>query len=148
MTPNATDRACSSRMQATGATTRRPVHQHERTVSGLDFFGEVSDLAAGLGILVLPLAPFALPALALTALAATALLVPVAVGLVLAAPVLLARRWWRSRGRRSRDANAGWYGSEDRPRRYATGFDRSGVHHATQLDHVASEAARRPEAVR
>jgi hypothetical protein len=50
-------------------------------------------------MLTFTLAPFALPALALTALVAVALLIPaVAVALFLA-PVLVARRCWRSRDR-------------------------------------------------
>jgi len=49
------------------------------------------------------LAPFSLPVLALTALAAVALLIPAVVGAVLAAPLLLARRRWRSRDRLSGD---------------------------------------------
>jgi hypothetical protein len=54
-------------------------------------------------MLIFMLAPFSLPVLALTALAAVALLIPAVVGLVLAAPFLLARRRWRSRYRLSGD---------------------------------------------
>ena len=60
--------------------------QHRTTMSGLEFVSEVSDLAAGAGMLIFTLAPFALPVLALTALAAVALLVPAVVGVVLAGP--------------------------------------------------------------
>ena len=49
--------------------------QHRTTMSGLEFVSEVSDLAAGAGMLIFTLAPFALPVLALSALAAVALLV-------------------------------------------------------------------------
>ena len=47
------------------------------------------------------LAPFPPPVLKVTALAAVALLIPAVVGVVLAAPFLLARRRWRSRDRLS-----------------------------------------------
>jgi hypothetical protein len=67
--------------------------------SGLAFVSDLSYLAAGAGILIFTLAPFSLPALALTALATVALLIPALVGLVFAAPFVLARRWWRSRVR-------------------------------------------------
>jgi hypothetical protein len=77
----------------------RSAHQSQ---SGLELVSELSDLAAGAGILIFALAPFSLPALALTAVAAVALLVPALVGLVLAAPFLLARRWWRSGDRHHR----------------------------------------------
>jgi hypothetical protein len=66
------------------------------TPSRLDLVSEVSDLAAGLGILTFTLAPLALPALALTALTAVALLIPVLAAAMLAAPFLLARRWRRA----------------------------------------------------
>jgi hypothetical protein len=69
-----------------------------------EFVSEVSDLAAGAAMLTFTLAPFALPALALTVFAAVALLIPGVVGVVLAAPFLLARRWRRSRGRLSGDS--------------------------------------------
>jgi len=68
----------------------------------LELAGEVSDLAAGAGILTFALAPLALPLLALTALIAVALLVPMLVGAMLLAPCLVARRWLRSRDRSSR----------------------------------------------
>lgn len=106
MTAHAIGRAAATRMQSTAARRETVVAQNARTVSGVDILGEVSDLAAGLGMLALPLAPFALPAFALTALAAVALLILVVVGLVLAGPILLALHWWRSRDRRSSDANA------------------------------------------
>jgi hypothetical protein len=60
--------AASNRIQAKAAGEGRPVRQDERTVSGRELVGEAINLAAGLGILLLPLAPFALPALALAAL--------------------------------------------------------------------------------
>lgn len=69
--------------------------------SGLEFVSELSDLAACAGMLIVMLAPFSLPVLALATLAAVALVIPAFVGLVLAAPFLLARRWWRSRDRLS-----------------------------------------------
>ncbi|HXD63201.1 MAG TPA: hypothetical protein VNV17_01215 [Solirubrobacteraceae bacterium] len=61
--------------------------------------GEVADLAVGAGILTFALAPFALPALALIALTAAVLLIPALGVAVLLAPLLVARAWWRSRGR-------------------------------------------------
>jgi hypothetical protein len=78
--------------------------KHQTTPSCLEFVSEVSDLAVGLGVLIFTLAPFALPVLVLAALAAGALLIPPVVGVVLAGPFLLARRWWPSRSpvRRSR----------------------------------------------
>jgi hypothetical protein len=76
---------------------------HQTTQSGLEFVSELSDLAAGAGMVIFTLAPFSLPVLALTALAALALLIPVMAGAMLAAPFLLARRWWRSRDRLSRE---------------------------------------------
>ena len=62
---------------------------------------EVTDPAAVAGMLIFTLAPFILPALTLTALAAVALLIPALAGAVLVAPILLTRRWWRSRDRSS-----------------------------------------------
>lgn len=117
------------------------MQQDERTLSGLDFFGEVSDLAAGLGMLVLPLAPFALPALALIMLAAGALLIPVVVGLVLAAPVLQARRWWRSRDRRPGDANVAGSGAAHPECDSAGPSGRPGGAHPAQLGQLTSGAS-------
>ena len=48
------------------------------------------------------LAPFALPALALVAVAAVLLMIPVLVATMLATPILLGGRWWRSYARPSR----------------------------------------------
>jgi hypothetical protein len=62
---------------------------------------EVSDLVAGAGILLFVLAPFAVPFLALVALVGIVLLIPVVLGAMLVAPVLVARRWWRSHARSS-----------------------------------------------
>ena len=69
------------------------------TPSGLELLSEVSYLATGAGIITFTLAPLALPALALALLATMALLIPLFVGAVLAAPVLVVRRWRRSRDR-------------------------------------------------
>ena len=119
--------------------------QNETTVSGLDFLGEVSDLAGGLGMILLPLAPFALPALALTMLVAGALLIPVVVGLVLAAPVLLARRWWRSRGRQPGDATTARSGPHTAgvPQRRGAGAPRrAGDPYPARLGKLTSGASR------
>ena len=69
--------------------------------SGAELVYEVSDLAAGAGILLFALAPFALPALALAALVAVLLLVPALLAVILVAPFGVAWRWWRSRDRSS-----------------------------------------------
>jgi hypothetical protein len=85
--------------------TRTPIRrvvgdtEQQTTPSALEFVEELSDLAAGLGILTFTLAPLAIPALALTALLAGLLLIPVLLGAMLAAPFLLASRWWRTRDR-------------------------------------------------
>jgi len=78
-----------------------PSAKQQTTPSGLELVEELSDLAAGLGILTFTLAPLAIPALALTALLALPLLIPVLLGAMLAAPFLLASRWLRARDRRS-----------------------------------------------
>jgi hypothetical protein len=57
----------------------------------------VADLALGVGLLIFVLAPFALPFLALLALVAVLMLIPVLPVALLLAPLLLARRDWRSR---------------------------------------------------
>jgi len=69
------------------------------TPSALELVSEVSDLAAGVGLLIFTLTPLALPALAPTALVAIVLLIPALVGAMLAAPFLLAWRWRRARDR-------------------------------------------------
>jgi hypothetical protein len=84
-----------------------PTHQSQ---SGLEFVSESSDLAAGAGMFIFTLAPFSLPFWPLTALAAVALLIPVLVGLMLAAPFLLARRWLRLRDWLSGDTKRSRYG--------------------------------------
>jgi hypothetical protein len=71
--------------------------------SGLEFVSELSDLTIGAAMLIFTLAPFSLPVLVLTALAAVALVIPVFLGLVVAASFLVVRRWWRSRDRLSGD---------------------------------------------
>ena len=68
-----------------------PNHQTRRSVPEL--VSEVFDLAAGAGMLIFTLAPFALPALALAALAAVALLIPCWV-----ASCWLGRSCWRGVG--------------------------------------------------
>lgn len=73
--------------------------EQQNAHSGLAIVGEMADLAVGLGMFVMTLFPFALPALALTALVALVLLVPVLVGAVLAAPLLMLRSWRRSHAR-------------------------------------------------
>jgi len=85
----------------------------QTTPSGLELVSEVSDLTAGLGILTFTLAPLALPALALTALTAVLLLIPVLAGALLAAPFLLAGRWWRARHRRSGTTNPARFGDRE-----------------------------------
>jgi len=82
-----------------------PSAKQQTTPSGLELVEEVSDLAAGLGILTFTLAPLALPALALTALLAGLLLIPVLLAATLAAPFLMASRWLRARDRRSNRTN-------------------------------------------
>jgi hypothetical protein len=67
--------------------------------SGIELVSEVSDLAVGVGMLTFTLAPFALPFLALLALAAVAFVIPVLGVALLIAPLLLARRYLRSRNR-------------------------------------------------
>jgi hypothetical protein len=77
-------------------------------------FSEVLDLATGVGLLVFTLAPFALPALALVAVAAVLLMIPVLVGAILAAPILVGWRWWRSHARASRVSQPATVGREVR----------------------------------
>jgi hypothetical protein len=90
-----------------------PLTKQHTTPSGLELLSEVSDLTAGLGILTFTLAPLALPALALTALTAVVLLIPVLAGALLAAPFLLAGRWWRARHRRSRTTDPARFGDRE-----------------------------------
>ncbi len=103
---------------------RRPVFDPELEVEqlvnasptccGRELFGEVLDLATGVGLLVFTLAPFALPALALVAVAAVALLIPLLAGAMLAAPILLGRHWWRIHDRASRGFQPVTLGREER----------------------------------
>jgi hypothetical protein len=73
--------------------------------SGREFVGELTGLAAGLGMLIFTLAPFALPALALIAVVAVVVVLPVLAGALLAAPFLLAQSWLRSPERPARAIN-------------------------------------------
>jgi hypothetical protein len=119
--------------------------KHQTTPSGLEFVSEVSDLAVGVGMLIFTLAPFALPVLALAALAAVALLIPAGVGVVLAGPFMLARRWWRSRDRASRDAKPARAGNGEARmprRRSAAAVGRSVVRYPAELDHLTSRVSR------
>ncbi len=118
---------------------------HRTTPSGLEFVSEVSDLAVGVGMLIFTLAPFALPVLAVAALAGVALLTPVLVGVVLAGPLLLARRWWRSRNRSPRDTEPFWCGDgqAEVPRRRRVGaVRRSAGRYPVELDHPTSKRSR------
>jgi len=104
----------------------------------------VSDLAVGTGMPIFTLAPFALPVLAL-ALAAVALLIPAVVGVVLGGPFPLARRWWRSRDRVSRDAKPARAGNGEAgmPRRRSVGaVGRSVVRYPVELDRLTSRVSR------
>jgi hypothetical protein len=67
--------------------------------SGIELVSEASDLAVGVGILTFTLAPFALPLLALVALVAAMLLIPALGVALLFAPLMVARRYLRSRDR-------------------------------------------------
>ena len=119
--------------------------RHQATPSGLEFVSEVSDLAVGIGMLIFTLAPFALPVLALAALAAVALLIPAVVGVVLGGPFPLARRWWRSRDRVSRDAKPARAGNGEAgmPRRRSVGaVGRSVVRYPVELDRLTSRVSR------
>jgi membrane protein YdbS with pleckstrin-like domain len=73
-------------------------HQQQASPSVFELVGEVSDIATGACIMIVALAPLALPFLALTAVAALALLAPVVVGTLLVAPAVVAWRHCRSRG--------------------------------------------------
>ena len=87
--------------QGRGSRGSDPSAKQQTTPSGLELVSEVSDLAAGLGLVIFTLAPLALPALALTALVAVLLLIPAFVGAMLAVPFVLAGRWSRARHRPS-----------------------------------------------
>jgi hypothetical protein len=84
-----------------GATAEQPdsgqLSERSSKPSGIELLSEVSDLVTGAGLLIFVLAPFALPGLALAAVAIVVLLIPVLIGAILAAPILLVRRWWDSR---------------------------------------------------
>jgi hypothetical protein len=67
--------------------------------SFLELVSEMPDRAAGAGMIIFTLAPFACPALTLTELAAMAFLVLALASVVLIAPVLRTQRWWRCRDR-------------------------------------------------
>lgn len=81
--------------------TRKRLSRPQATCRRRESFGEVLDLATGVGRLIFTLAPFALPALALVAVAAPLLVIPALVGAILATPILLGRHWWRSHARPS-----------------------------------------------
>jgi membrane protein implicated in regulation of membrane protease activity len=119
--------------------------KRQTTPSGPELFSEVSDLAAGVGMLIFALAPLALPALALMALAVVALLIPALVGAVLAASFLLVRRWWRSRDRVRRDTKPARSGNgEMRRLRSDRALGRSVVPYPVELDHLTSQVSRSP----
>jgi hypothetical protein len=123
--------------------------KHQTTPSGLEFVSEVSDLAVGVGMLIFTLAPFALAVLAL-AFAAVALLIPAAVGAVLAGPLLLARRWWRSRDRVPRDATPARAGNGEAvmPRRRSVGaVGRSVLRYPVEVDDLGSRVSTSPREV-
>ena len=84
-----------------GATGEQPdsrqLSERSSKPSGIELVSEVSDLVAGAGLLIFVLAPFTLPGLALAAVAIVVLLIPLLIGAILAAPILLLRRWWHSR---------------------------------------------------
>jgi hypothetical protein len=108
--------------------------------------GGLSDLAVGAGMLIFMLAPFSLPVLALTALAAVALLIPAAVGAMLAAPFLQARRRWRSRDRLSGDTKPSRRGDGEagmRRRRSFGALGRPVVPDPVGLHRLNSEAQER-----
>jgi hypothetical protein len=84
------------------------------TCCGRELFSEALDLATGVGLLIFTLAPFALPALALVAVAAVLLMFPLLVGAMLATPILLGRRWWRSHAQPSRVSQPAAVGLEVR----------------------------------
>ena len=84
------------------------MHAPRATPSSADVAMEVTNLSAGVGILTLPLFPFALPGLVLVV---APLAVLAAVGLLLAMPIVLplwlARIVMRSRTRRSTSRSPG-----------------------------------------
>jgi hypothetical protein len=82
-----------------GNRTRSTSPEHQTPPSGLTLVSEIADLAVGAGMLTFTLAPFALPGVALIALTTALLLIPALCVALLLAPVLVARRWWRSRNR-------------------------------------------------
>lgn len=109
--------------------------------SGLEVVSEVSDLAAGAGMLIFAFAPFALPALSLTALVAVAVLIPALVGGALVAPFLMARRWRRLRDRLSVASEPSGRGNAKARaprRRPATALGRSGLGCPAELDRLSA----------
>ena len=76
---------------------RQLVEQLPKPSKRIELVSEVSGLVTGAGLLIFVLAPFALPGLALAAVAIVVLLIPFLIGAILAAPILLVRRWWHSR---------------------------------------------------
>lgn len=121
---------------------------HPNRSSSLELFGEVSDLAAGAGMLIFTLAPFALPVPALTALLAVALLITSVVAVVLAAPFLLARRWLRSRDRPSGDRKPSGSGDGETGtprRRSAAALSRTGFPSPAELDDLGAPASLRAQ---
>jgi hypothetical protein len=103
MAPYATGRRSSGSDPGQRSEKRRVHAKASDTRSGFEFVGGLSDLGAGAGMLIFMPAPFSPPVLALMALTAVAVLIPAVVGAVFAAPLLLARRRWRSRDRLSGD---------------------------------------------
>jgi hypothetical protein len=93
------------RVFAAGATQAQP--------SGVELVSEVSDLAAGAGMLTFTLAPLALPCLALVALTAVALLLPVLAVALPFAPFMAAGRYWRSHDRSSAATRSAPSGDRD-----------------------------------
>lgn len=104
---------------------KRAGSRQRTTDSGLELVTEVSDLAAGAGIITFTLAPLALPALALTLLLIVPLLVPALIGALVAVPILVLRRLRQPRDRPHGAAQpAGAGGQPARPRP----AERSGAH--------------------
>jgi hypothetical protein len=86
---------------------------HQASPRGLELVSEVDDLAVGIGMLTVALAPFALPGLALVALTMAVLMIPALGIALLLAPFLVARRCWRSRDRPSAADRLACLGEDD-----------------------------------